>query len=179
MTGVQYVFPRGRPSRSTMQLDTATTIRRYESGDEPACRACIVELQDAERRIDPRLRSGESMVDEYLAQLHTHCRNYAGTIFLAEHAGEVVGLVMVLARVPFESLDEPPGEYALVAELVVRESFRRRGIARALLDVAEDYAREAGASELRIDVLSDNAPARQLYLREGYAPYKETLAKQL
>jgi GNAT superfamily N-acetyltransferase len=162
-----------------MQLDSIATIRRYVPGDELACRTCIVELQDAERQIDARLRPGESMVDEYLAQLHKHCRDYAGAIFLAESAGEVVGLVMVLARVPFESLDDPPGEYALVAELVVRDGFRRRGIARALLDVAADYAREAGASELRIDVLSENRPARQLYLREGFAPYKVTLAKPL
>ncbi|HKW12705.1 MAG TPA: GNAT family N-acetyltransferase [Gemmatimonadaceae bacterium] len=119
------------------------------------------------------------MADAYLAQMHKYCREYGGAIFLAEDAGEVVGLVMVLSRVPFEQLDEPPGHYALVAELVVREGFRRRGIARALLDVAERHARDAGAPELRIDVLSENTAARQLYLREGFAPYKETLTKSL
>ena len=162
-----------------MQTESIAPIRRYEPGDELACRACVVELQDAERQLDPRLRPGESMADEYLAQMHKHCRDYAGTIFLAEYAGEVVGLAMVLTRVPFEWLDEPPGDYALVAELVVRDGYRRRGIARALLDVAERYARQAGASELRIDVLSENEPARQLYLREGFTPYKETLNKPL
>jgi GNAT superfamily N-acetyltransferase len=80
---------------------------------------------------------------------------------------------------PCEALDDPPGDYALVAELVVRDGFRRKGIARALLETAERYARDAGASELRIVVLSRNAPARTLYLREGFTPYKETLAKSL
>lgn len=155
------------------------TIRPYEPRDEAACRACVVELQDAERRVDPRLRPGASMADEYLAQMHKHCRDYAGAIFVAEHAGEIAGMMMVVARVPFESLDEPPGDYALVAELVVRERFRRRGIARALLDTAERYARDAGASELRIIVLSENGAARQLYLTGGFAPYKETLSKSL
>ena len=83
------------------------------------------------------------------------------------------------ARVPFELLDEPPGEYALVAELVVRDGFRRRGIARALLEAAERYARDAAASELRVGVLSENTPARQLYRSQGFAVYKETLAKSL
>lgn len=162
-----------------MYKDAVAVIRAYQPQDEVACRACVVELQDAERQIDPRLRPGDSMADAYLAQMHNYCRDHGGAIFLAEEAGEVVGLVMVLARVPFEHLDEPPGHYALVAELVVREGFRRRGIARALLDVAERYARDAGAPELRIDVLSENDPARTLYLRQGFAPYKETLTKAL
>ena len=139
----------------------------------------MVELQDSERAIDQRLRPGESMVDAYLEQMHVHCRDNAGAIFVAERAGAIVGLVMVLSRVPFESLDDPPGTYALVAELVVRDGFRRQGIARALLDRAERYACDHGASELRIMVLSENTPARSLYLREGFAPYKETLAKPL
>jgi ribosomal protein S18 acetylase RimI-like enzyme len=156
-----------------------TVIRPYEPGDGPACRACIVELQDAERRYDQRLRSGDSMADAYIAQMHAHCRNYQGTIFLAERSGVIVGLVMVLAHVPFEALDEPPGDYALVAELVVRDGYRRLGIARALLDTAERYARANRASELRIVVLSENLPARNLYGRHGFTPYKETLAKSL
>lgn len=163
---------------STLQHAVAV-IRPYEPDDEAGSRACLVELQDAERAFDPRLRPGESMADEYLAQMHLRCREYDGAIFVAEQLGAIVGLVMILARVPFESMDQPPGTYALVAELVVRDGFRRRGIARALLDTAECYAREAGASELRIDVLSENSPARTLYLRKGFASYEETLTKSL
>ena len=110
--------------------DAVTVIRPYEPGDEAGCRACMVELQDSERKFDPRLRPGESMVDAYLAQMHVYRRDYAGALFVAERLGEIVGLVMVLAHVPFEGLDEPSGDYALVAELVVREGFRRSGVAR-------------------------------------------------
>src|SRR5262245_30209610 len=102
----------------------APTIRRYHPNDSDSCRTCVVELQEAERQLDPRLRTGESMADEYLRQMHTRCRDHAGTILLAEHADGIAGLVMVLTRVPFESLDEPPGDYALVAELVVRAAVR-------------------------------------------------------
>ena len=119
------------------------------------------------------------MVDAYLAQMHAHCRDYAGAIFVAERLGEIVGLVVVLAHVPFEALDEPPGHYALVAELIVRDGFRRSGIGRALLERAEDYARDAGASDVSIIALSQNTPARTLYLRQGFVPYKETLTKSL
>lgn len=119
------------------------------------------------------------MADEYLRQMLARCREYNGTILIAEHNNEIVALVMILARVPFESLDEPPGDYALVAELVVRGTSRRHGIGRALLRAAESVATSAGATELRIGVMSSNVPARDLYLREGFAPYTEMLAKPL
>ena len=154
-------------------------IREYQHADRDACRTCVVELQDAERLLDPRLRSGDSMADEYLRQMHARCRDYAGTILVAEHGDGIAGLVMVLTRVPFESLDEPPGDCALVAELVVRAGSRGHGIGRALLRAAERLAHESGATELRIGVLSTNLPARQLYLAEGFAPYSEILAKPL
>lgn len=162
----------------SVQYSSPWRIRPYQPEDADACRTCIVELQDVEREIDPRLRPGDSMADEYLQQMHMRCRGYAGAILVAEHAESIAGLVMVLTRVPFE-LDEPPGDYALVAELVVRAGHRGLGIGRALLQAAERFARESGATELRIGVLSDNSVARQLYLAEGFAPYVETLAKGL
>ncbi|HEY9225879.1 MAG TPA: GNAT family N-acetyltransferase [Gemmatimonadaceae bacterium] len=158
---------------------SAPTIRPYKPDDADACRACVVDLQDAERQLDSRLRPGDDMADEYLRQMHVRCREYAGSILVAERAGVIVGLTMVLTQVPFESLDEPPGQYALIAELVVRAGFRKQGIGRALLEVGERHARASGATELRIGVLSQNRRARELYLREGFAPYSELLAKSL
>jgi GNAT superfamily N-acetyltransferase len=155
------------------------TIRDYVPADAAACRACVVELQEAERRIDARLRAGEVMADAYLRDMHARCAACAGAILVAEVDGDVAGLVMVLTRVPFEALDEPPGEYALVAELVVREGYRRRGLGAALLRAAEGAARAAGASELRIGVLSGNRAARRLYGQAGFGPYVETLTKSL
>ena len=160
--------------------DVATLrIRPYKQDDADACRGCVVELQDAGRQIDPRLRAGEAMADDYFRQMHERCRHHAGIILVAEQADAIVGLAMVLTQVPFESLDEPPGAFALVAELVVRSGFRGHGIGRALLQAAERHARESGATELRIAVLSNNHPARQLYLAEGFEPYSENLAKPL
>lgn len=162
-----------------MGEELVVQIRPYTAADEASCRACLVQRQEAERHIDPRLRRGEDMVDAYLEQVHARCREFAGTILVAEAAGEVVGVALVLARVPFEGLDEPPGEYAIVADLVVRDGYRRRGIGAALLGAAERHARAAGAAELRIGVLTGNHAARELYVRQGFAPYLETLARPL
>jgi len=154
-------------------------IREYRQDDAAAVRGCIVELQEFERRIDDRLRPGDSMAAGYLAQILDRCREHAGTILVAECSGAIAGFAAILTRVPFESLDDPPGEYAIVTDLVVREAFRRRGLGAALLREAERCAIAAGAAELRIGVLSANQSAARLYRSAGFAPYSETLAKRL
>jgi GNAT superfamily N-acetyltransferase len=153
--------------------------RAYREDDKSAIHACIVELQDYERRIDPRLRPGPEMAADYFTQMLDRCRNYAGRVFVVECNGQVAGFATILARVPFQELDEPPGEYALVSDLVVLESFRRRGYGTALLRAAERYAVEQGAGELRIGVLSANQQARRLYLEAGFHQHIEVLMKHL
>jgi ribosomal protein S18 acetylase RimI-like enzyme len=154
-------------------------IRAYRAHDGASLRDCIAELQDAERTIDGRLRPGRAIASDYLDAMLEDCRRYAGQVFVLEVAGAVAGFTTVFTRVPFERLDEPPGEYALVAELLVRQPFRRRGYARALLAFGERYATAQGAAELRIGVLSDNTAARSLYLDFGFRPYVESLSKLL
>jgi ribosomal-protein-alanine N-acetyltransferase len=47
---------------------------------------------------------------------------------------------------------------------------RRRGIAGALLRKTVEWAREAGAASLVLEVGEDNAPALALYRRHGFHP---------
>ena len=58
-----------------------------------------------------------------------------------------------------------------VHDLVVDAGHRRRGIARALLDWAEQRARELGCCKLTLEVLSNNTAAQAAYARAGFAPY--------
>lgn len=67
------------------------------------------------------------------------------------------------ARVSF---DAPAGSF-YIAELDVAASYRNRGIGAALLAIAEERARESGASMMSLTTTIDN-PARRLYERTGY-----------
>ena len=60
--------------------------------------------------------------------------------------------------------------YALVEDLYVEEAFRRRGAARALMEVLERVAREAGMPGVILDTGVDEpfAAARALYASLGY-----------
>jgi ribosomal protein S18 acetylase RimI-like enzyme len=155
------------------------SIREYRSEDAAGVRQCIVELQDFERRVDERLRPGESIARPFLEHILQQCAECAGTILVAEHAGLVVGFATILTKVPYRELDDPPGTYALLSDLVVREHARRKGIGEALLREAEHRTRRAAASVLRVGVLSGNHDAMRLYERVGFKPYLLTMEKRL
>ena len=154
-------------------------IREAEAGDEPMLRESLIALQEYERTLEPRLRPGAEIADEYWRRLRAKCTEQGGATFIAQADGEIAGYVTVLARVPYEGLDDPPGEYAYVSDLYVSPQFRGRGCARALLARAEQHARARGAREIRIGALASNTPARELYRSAGFVLQLETLGKAL
>jgi ribosomal protein S18 acetylase RimI-like enzyme len=155
-------------------------VREYEAAtDERSLRDCIVELQDFERTLIPALPEGAMMADGYLAELMVRCARSNGTIFVADAGTSVVGFVCVLAAVQQEELDEPPGAYAYISDLMVRSTHRRRGLGEALLRQALAFATSMGSSSIKIGVLSKNLDAQRLYERVGFMPYRVELSRSL
>ena len=79
----------------------------------------------------------------------------------------LVALDALAGRMPVETVifaDE-----AEILTVGVVPSARRRGIARMLLGALLDEARRRGAREAYLEVRIDNAAARALYAKEGFA----------
>ena len=131
-------------------------------------RACVVELQDFERSLDPRMPSGAEIVDEYLPYMLDRCRRCSGKVMVAEIDGQVAGFVTILARVSSDEIDDGPVEFGLIADLVVAREHRNCGIGAALLEAAESYAQDRKVNWLRIGVLAANAVADRMYAAKGY-----------
>jgi ribosomal protein S18 acetylase RimI-like enzyme len=104
---------------------------------------------------------------------------------LAEGEVERVGAVLGLARlesaadgfylVAWEG-SEPVGHAHLaltdppeLQDVEVRPGYRRRRVASALTEAAEQEARSRGFDRLRLTVAMDNRPAQAVYERLGYA----------
>ena len=130
-------------------------VREYEPNtDFDGIRACLVELQDFERQIDRRRPAGDEIADTYISDALSQCAECHGRIFVADEKGQIAGYATVLAKVRSGSLDDGDLEYAYLADLVVRGTYRGRGIGRELIAKAETYARNEGAKWLRVCVLA-------------------------
>jgi len=92
---------------------------------------------------------------------------------VAELAGQVVGFAS-LRLVNYLGEEVP---YAEISELFVSESYRRQGIARALMTELEVRARAAGASSMTVLTAADNDTAVALYQAMGFQEFSIALQK--
>ena len=73
----------------------------------------------------------------------------------------------------------PGGREAFVYNIVIAESARRRGFARAAFQELERVAREHGVHHLGLHVFGHNPGARRLYEQLGFHPTSITMRKIL
>lgn len=71
------------------------------------------------------------------------------------------------------------GAHAELTELFVEESYRRRGVGRALIEFAERLAASQGADEVIIHTGEENEIAQEFYAAMGYAPWEIMMGKTL
>ena len=88
-------------------------------------------------------------------------------IFLAEENGIPIGFAQCQLRHDYvEGTDSSPVGY--LEGVYVREPYRGRGVARALLRACEDWAAEKGCLEFASDCELDNAGSIAFHLGAGF-----------
>lgn len=98
-------------------------------------------------------------------RFETMLRRPQYAIFVAEDdEGRVISLLTASQRWTLWHA----GPCALIEELVVDEPARRRGVGRALIQAALDWARTQGCSEVEVSTEPDNTAARAFYQRLGF-----------
>jgi ribosomal protein S18 acetylase RimI-like enzyme len=110
----------------------------------------------------------EKLLDFVFAQSHV--------ILIAREGGRRVGFLLLLDALPDEVSLSPQ---AFVAYMAVEPDARRRGIGRALLNAAEELARERGLPTMAMMVTESNDPALRLYSSAGYRTERRLLCKSL
>ena len=93
-----------------------------------------------------------------MERLNPYCRCY-----LAEEGGQVCGYCCLF--VLFETAE--------VHNIAVGQSYRKRGIARLLMQTMHEKAKSLGAEKCFLEVRESNLPAIALYQSFGYEKYGE------
>ena len=119
-------------------------------------------LFDAYRQFYAR-PTDPALAREFIAE---RLRAGDSVIYLAEHDGAPAGFVQLYPV--FSSTAPRPGRLWLLNDLYVTPAARGHGVGRALLERAEEHARDTGAVGLFLQTARDNAPARALYESLGW-----------
>lgn len=133
----------------------------------PADRAAILTLVPrlAEHGTPPgRDRDQIRAVDEATIAALIDQRGADAELLVAEDGGELVGFVHVRTVTDYYT-QAPIGH---VSDIVVAGQAEGRGVGRALIEAAHDWARSRGYRMMQLFVLPENAGARALYERMGY-----------
>ena len=125
--------------------------------------AGLVPLFDAYRQFYGR-ESDEVLAREFLRGRFNHGQS---VVFIALDAAEnILGFAQLYPS--FSSV--MVARTYILNDLYVVEHARRRGVARALLNAATEYARSVRAIRLTLSTLIDNASAQALYRQQGWLP---------
>ena len=100
-------------------------------------------------------------------------------IFVAEAPGKLVGLIEVYARQDPDEATLVRHQYAELQSLVVLTPYKRKGIGTRLVQVAQRWALEKGATEMRLGVWEFNQEARAFYETIGFKTLKRRMVAEL
>ena len=140
---------------------TGVVVRRATPGDAPALVALAREVGAEPEGWLISTSDWRGATDErrYLRSIR---RSRSAAVFVAEAPEGVVARLSV-ARDP-----HPASSHVADLGLMVAASHRRRGIGRALLEQAVEWARQSAVSKLELHVFPHNEPALALYRAFGF-----------
>lgn len=97
-----------------------------------------------------------------------------GDLFVLEEDGDIVG-TGIINKIQVDSYrygswkhQVPDDQVCVLHTLMISPRHSGRGYARCFLAFYENYAREHGCTELRIDTQEKNVAARTMYKKHGY-----------
>jgi GNAT superfamily N-acetyltransferase len=134
------------------------TIRPATAADEAAVLVLLQELFEA-----PGVPPPDYTSERGAAGFRVAVEARDADVLLAVDGGRLVGLASVYADI----LSIRYGQRCWLQDLVVTAGYRSRGVGRALLDAATDWAREHGCTHLELSSGAGRGDAHRFYRREG------------
>lgn len=117
-------------------------------------------------------------VDDRARELFSHqLRSTMEVIFLADVDGETAGILRCVESLGSPLLD--PARYAYVSSVYVRPELRRRGVLRALVGAADQWARERGLDQMRLHNVAGSELAERAWSALGFTVVEQVRVRQV
>lgn len=153
------------------------TIRRATDDDIPALEELYREFHAYYvRRVPNRLRMPERYDDLHVRELLIDLLgNTDAALFVADNAGILVGLSEVYLKRDDPHPATVAHTHGYLQSLMVTESMRGQGIGRRLAEAAHHWAKEHGATEMRLTTWEHPEGPQAFYEGLGYRTLRRTL----
>jgi ribosomal protein S18 acetylase RimI-like enzyme len=156
------------------------TLEPYRDADRPTLEAFMAGIQETERAFVPALKTGAEIAAIYTDHVLGRVAARDGMILIARGEGNVIGAICAWITEDDDMLlREGARRHAYVSDLFIVEGWRRRGVARRLLEAVEAEMIRRGCREIRIDAKASNRDAVATYHAAGFVPYVISFAKPL
>jgi len=145
----------------------AITVRQADVGDVEALVVLNRFVQDLHVARQPEyFKRADAMLvaDWFLCML----RNTAARVWIAESDGHPVGYALTITYDRPENAFCPSRSFCEVDQIAVSAAFRRRGIARALLDCVLEDARSRAVYDVELSSWSFNVDAHDTFRALGF-----------
>lgn len=155
------------------------TIRLATSADAEAIRPLWQSVDDLHRAALPALFQTPPDSWPDIEIVETLIAGPDSAIYVAESEGVVVGFVTPLLMRRPETPIRPARTFVEIDNMAVNPAHQRRGIGRALMAAAKDWAKDHGAKSIDLNVYAFNDPASRLYEMSGFTPMLHRLTKDI
>lgn len=152
-------------------------VRLATLADRAGICALLASVDELHRAAVPwmfRKPPSEARPREFFEQL---LANERAALWVVEAQEQLVGVATALLRSAPDLALFISQEWAVLDNIAVLDSWRRRGVGSALIREAERWAQSRGAQWLELGVYDFNVGARSFYLALGYAPVLTKLRK--
>ncbi len=163
---------------------SSPTVRRANAEDlDQLCRLYVAFHEFHVRGVPDRLISlgppEHFDCTELIANLQQLLGQSDVALFVAVDATHVIGLAEVYLRQDEENGGKAAYRYGHLQSLMVQDAFRHQQIGRRLMEAAQQWARQHGATEMHVDVWEFPAGPLPFYERLGYRTLRRTLVRPL
>ena len=150
-------------------------IREAMPSDVPGLQALWIEFMDYHSHLDPAYTRSEEAVTNWVTYVNSKFEDESSAIFVAIDEGSLVGYAGAVVR------EYPPvwtvRKFGFIEEIAVTGDFRRHGIGRQLLAVAEEWLLAQGVKKIEVKIDTANTASQGLFRSQGFMDHTETLIK--
>lgn len=152
----------------------AHSIRPVTVEDGPALFGAWQRMRQHNAEVDRRYIPAPVTQADFVADLRELLSRPGSATFVADAAGTLAGFIS--GSIERNLPDRLPQTHATIGYLWVEETFRRKGIARALFAAVADWARrEEGVAHFEMAVLTSDTGAAEFWRAIGFTPFIERL----